>query len=303
MVTALGSGVSRGSVCILNLSEPLDLHLSSSCLDSRISKIASFDRTIWTADCNSNGKQAVIGTNLGAALIDLETRGLSWVYHSKSDIFSQQFVQSGNVVLCGLRNGAIITVDIRERQRGYFDLSAGTSAHRTFLVHPARNEKRSTKFQHRKKFNSSVFMPSAVCSLVALQSYDQYFLGSSMDGSIELFDCRLLQRGAVQSYEGHVNSHNHLQLGVDPSETLLMSGGEDNYLRIWSIKSGELIFEETFSSYVLATICWPRSGSVSRGVQGSLRQPEWYSEGSCDLTHSWGAWLGSYDALFYVHGT
>lgn len=61
MVTALGSGLSRGSVCILNLSEPLDLSLCSSSLDSRISRIASFDRTIWTADCNSNGKQAVIG--------------------------------------------------------------------------------------------------------------------------------------------------------------------------------------------------------------------------------------------------
>nr|XP_029117973.1 uncharacterized protein LOC105036131 isoform X2 [Elaeis guineensis] len=310
LVTALGSGLSSGSVCILNLSEPLDLSLCSSSLDGRISRIASFDRTIWTADCNSNGKQAVIGTNLGAALIDLETRGLSWVYRSKSDVLSQQFDQSGNVVLCGHRNGAVIAVDIRERQRGYSDLLAGSSpripdTHRTAHAHLARNDKRSTKFQHRKNLNSSnaVFMSSAVCSLVALQSYDQYFLGSSMDGSIKLFDCRLLQRGAVQSYEGHVNSHSHLQLGVDPSETLVMSGGEDHYLRIWTIRTGELIFEENFSNSVLATICWPRDGSGAYGVQGSFKQPECCSEGSYEPTHSWGAWLGSCDALCYVHGT
>ncbi|XP_038988063.1 uncharacterized protein LOC103696415 [Phoenix dactylifera] len=313
MVTALGSGLSRGSVCILNLSEPLDLSLVSSSLASRISRIASFESTIWTADCNSNRKQAVIGTNLGAALIDLETRGLSWMYRSKSNILSLQFDQSGNVVLCGHRNGAVIAVDIRERQRGYSDLSAGPSpripdTHRTAHAHLARNDKRSTKFQalqHRETSNSSnaVFMSSAICSLVALQSYDQYFLGSSMDGSIKLFDCRLLQRGAVQSYEGHVNSHSRLQLGVNPSETLVMSGGEDHFLRTWSIKTSELVFEEKFSNSVLATICWPRSGSNSYGVRGSLKQPECYSEGSYELTHSWGAWLGSGDALLYAHGT
>lgn len=41
---------------------------------------------------------------------------------------------------------------------------------------------------------------------------------------IKLFDCRLLQRGSVQSYAGHVNSHTRLQLGVNPSETFLISG-------------------------------------------------------------------------------
>lgn len=41
---------------------------------------------------------------------------------------------------------------------------------------------------------------------------------------IKLFDLRLVQKGAIQSYAGHVNSHNNLPLVVDPSETLLMSG-------------------------------------------------------------------------------
>lgn len=36
----------------------------------------------------------LIGTSQGAALINLESRALSWVCRSKSDIFSQQFDQS-----------------------------------------------------------------------------------------------------------------------------------------------------------------------------------------------------------------
>ena len=34
------------------------------------------------------------GTNLGAALVDLETGRKSWVCHSKSDVFAQQFIHS-----------------------------------------------------------------------------------------------------------------------------------------------------------------------------------------------------------------
>jgi hypothetical protein len=41
---------------------------------------------------------------------------------------------------------------------------------------------------------------------------------------IKIFDLRLTQKGGIQSYEGHVNSHTHLPLAIDPSETLVMSG-------------------------------------------------------------------------------
>ena len=36
----------------------------------------------------------VTGTNLGAALVDLETGIASWVCRSKSDVFAQQIVHS-----------------------------------------------------------------------------------------------------------------------------------------------------------------------------------------------------------------
>ncbi|ONK65546.1 uncharacterized protein A4U43_C07F38210 [Asparagus officinalis] len=238
-------------------------------LHRRALKVNSFDCTIWTTDCSWDGTRAVIGTNLGAALINLETRSSSWVYKTKSDVFSQQFDHSGNVVLCGFRNGAIVEVDVREKQ--------------------SRPSEASSSIQRKKCSSNRTFMSSSVCSLVALQSDDRYFLGSSMDGSIKLFDRHLLQRGAIQSYEGHVNSHSHLQLGVNPSETLMISGGEDQYVRIWSIKTSELIFEENVSNSILSTVCWPQ------GIYSD--------ENPFEQNYSWGAWLGSREGLFYMHGT
>ncbi|BAF20627.2 Os07g0108000 [Oryza sativa Japonica Group] len=41
-----------------------------------------------------NDTLVLIGTNSGAAFFDLERRALSWMYHCKSDILSQQFMQS-----------------------------------------------------------------------------------------------------------------------------------------------------------------------------------------------------------------
>ncbi|TXG67122.1 hypothetical protein EZV62_008397 [Acer yangbiense] len=55
-------------------------------------------------------------TGLGAALVNLDKGTQSWVLHCKSDVLALQLHPSmGNVVLCGLRNGAIVTADIRER--------------------------------------------------------------------------------------------------------------------------------------------------------------------------------------------
>ena len=34
----------------------------------------------------------------------------------------------------------------------------------------------------------------------------------------------MVENGAVRTYEGHNNTHTMLQLGVDPTETLLVSG-------------------------------------------------------------------------------
>ncbi|KAF5207562.1 Transducin/WD40 repeat-like superfamily protein [Thalictrum thalictroides] len=291
LVSTLGSETSGGSVYIVNLNVP------------RIFEVASLNCTIWTAECHADGSQAVIGTNRGAALINLETGALSWLCHSKSDVFSQQFNQAGNVVLCGFRNGAIVTVDVRQKQRGLTDVTHKIPFSSSTSHGPSsRNVQKRTKAWFKLKGSihpsSTIFMPSSISSLATLQTDDQYFLSSSMDGSIKLYDHRLIQRGAVQSYEGHVNSHTPIQLGVDPSERLVMSGGEDGKMRIWSIKTGELLFGTKISKSVPTTVCWPGTGTELKGTS-ELRHR--FDEDLYNPNHSWGAWLASDEEIFYIH--
>lgn len=293
LVTTLGSGGSGGSVYVMDTSGAIDFPAVSLNADGRLERVASFDRTVWTADCNSDGTQVVLGTNNGAALLNLETGALSWLHRCKSDILSLQFVHSGNVVLCGLRNGSIVPIDVRQRQNSLSSsltspITTGTTVPMLSARHNARGRNQSDK----AKPSRVIRMSSAVCSLVALSSDEHYFLGSSMDGLIKLFDLRLIQKGAIQSYAGHVNSHTHLPLVVDPSETLLMSGGEDCTVRIWSIKTGEQIFAHSVPDSLFTALCWPESGHGLNGFSSLF-----------DLNHSWGAWMGSRNGLFYMHGT
>ncbi|GAV75061.1 hypothetical protein CFOL_v3_18540, partial [Cephalotus follicularis] len=293
LITTLGSETSGGSVYILNLVEPLDIALGW----QRLHEVGSYNCTIWTADCKPNSNQALIGTNLGAALINLETGVPSWVFRSKSDVLAQQLDQSGNIVLCGLRNGAIVTVDVREKREGF---TARLIKHRipnSPLGRTGQNPSKWFELKGNLDPSHTIYMPSSVSCLRSLKLYDQYFLASSLDGSVKLYDHRLSKRGAVQSYEGHVNSHTHIQLGVDPSERFVMSGGEDYYLRLWSIKSGELLLANKFFDSVPSTVCWRRAERFV-GMQDERQSHE---ECLLEENHLWKAWLGSREGLFQMH--
>uniref|UniRef100_A0A7N0U7Z8 Transducin/WD40 repeat-like superfamily protein n=1 Tax=Kalanchoe fedtschenkoi TaxID=63787 RepID=A0A7N0U7Z8_KALFE len=279
LLTTTGSERSPGSVYLLNFCDAVL---------QRMHAVASFDYTVWTADCAPNGCDSVIGTNLGARLVNLETGQSSWICRSKSDVLSQQFDLSGNIILCGLRNGAILSLDIRQKD------GSGVRLDRHKISYPISKVHRHSghTFQKRNWFeikgnvdiSSTIFMPSSISSLVFLRSYDQYFLASSMDGSINLYDRRMNKKGEVQSYAGHVNSHTRIQLAVDPSETFLMSGGEDSYMRIWDIKGGELLYAASFMSAVPSTLCWPVSGITT--------------EYQC--RSSSGAWVGSEEGIYLM---
>ncbi|KAL0352633.1 UNVERIFIED_CONTAM: hypothetical protein Sangu_0844600 [Sesamum angustifolium] len=172
--------------------------------------------------------------------------------------------KQGASILCGLRNGAIMTIDTRQRQ-----IRSGHSS-------------------------SAVSMPSSICCLASLKLWDRYFLASSMDGSIKLYDHRLTHRGPVQSYEGNVNSHTRIELGIDPSEKVVMSGGEDCYIRLWNIKSGELLFKDRFMNSIPSTVCWPRIGGLLELTKDGQDHRCYWQD------HSLGAWLGSYEGVFYM---
>ncbi|KAM6595379.1 hypothetical protein CsatA_005903 [Cannabis sativa] len=299
MISTLGSERHGGSLCIINLSEPLEFDHAALFIRRRIQEIANFNCTIWTADCGSNKNRVVIGTNMGAALVDPETGGTSWVLRSKSDVLAQQLVHSGNVVLCGLRNGTVISVDVREKREGSGRLVRHRISQLPLNSTTAKSSKRWFKLSGNLYPSHTIQLPSSISCLVSLQYDDQYFLASSMDGSVKLYDHRLCQRGAVQSYDGHVNSHTRIQLGVDPSERFIMSGGEDCYLRIWSIKSGELLFRDKFSSTILSTVSWQRGEELkpSTGLTGETNTAtDYHEEQSSSIGAS--AWLGSEEGLF-----
>ncbi|XP_062012233.1 uncharacterized protein LOC133728814 [Rosa rugosa] len=294
LVSTLGAEDRGGSLFVINLTELLDFRPNRSILRRNIDEVATFNCTVWTADCRSDGSRAVIGTNLGAALVDLETGVKSWLLRSKSDVLAQQLVHSGNVVLCGLRNGAIVTVDVREKREGF---SARHASHR--IRHspldstPGKSSEKWFKLSGNIHPSHTIKMPSSIACLVSLQFDDQYFLASSMDGTVKLYDHRIIQRGAVQTYEGNVNSHTRLQLGVDPSERFFISGGEDCNLRLWSIKSGELLFEDKLTNTVTPTVCWQKAEAF-KGLQDERQSYD-------NVKHdSLGAWLGSAEGIFYV---
>lgn len=77
------------------------------------------------------------------------------------------------------------------------------------------------------KFSLQVFkyLCPKLISTLANVCYNLFFGSHNMFTSqIKLYDQRMVQRGAVQSYEGNVNSHTKIQLGVDPSENFVASG-------------------------------------------------------------------------------
>lgn len=297
LISTLGSDRSGGSVHILNLAEPFDFPLRASTVWQRQRRIASFHCTIWTADWSSNGNRAIVGTNLGAAVVNLENGVESWVCRGKSDVLALQFDQSGNIALCGFRNGAIVTVDVRENQvvssSRLISHQIPSSPSEKFHGH---SQKQWFKLSGKICPTNTTYMPKSICSLVSLQLYDQYFLASSMDGSINLYDHRQIKKGPVQSYEGQVNSHTRTQLGTDPSEKFLLSGGEDCLTRLWNIKSGKLLFEDRFSTSVPLVSCCQSTERYPSELYGRQNHMG-YSHGQHE---SWGSWLGSQDGLYYV---
>ncbi|EFJ15672.1 hypothetical protein SELMODRAFT_422538 [Selaginella moellendorffii] len=179
--------------------------------------------TVWTADMFPCGTKASIGTHTRAGVVNLQTGQRSWIYHCPHDVLSQKTDSTGNIVVCGFRNGCILSLDIRERR---------------FWKMDSRN---------------SIRMKSSV--------------SSDMSDSIRLWDRRLVGRGWLRSFEGHKNSFSSLQLGIDPTGTVLMSGCEDNAVRIWSLRTGSLLHTETGISCTPAKLVFRASLAAARRLR------------------------------------
>ena len=91
-------------------------------------------------------------------------------------------------------------------------------------------------------------------------------------------------------------------------------GGEDFYLRVWSIKSGEMLYEDKFMNSVPSVVCYTRGAAFMHllkcycsyiGFYFHIYIYGWYGfVGGPDYNrrnHFPGAWLGSEEGLFYVN--
>ncbi|KAM5587017.1 hypothetical protein ABKV19_005790 [Rosa sericea] len=239
-----------------------------SILRRNIDEVATFNCSVWTADCRSDRSCAVIGTNLGAASVDLETGVTSWLLRGKSDVLAQQLVHSGNVVLCGLRNGAIVTVDVREKREGFVARHASQRIQHSPLDSTlGKSSEKWFKLSGNIHPSHTIKMPSSIAWLV------------------KLYDHRIIQRGAVQTYEAHVNSHTRLQLGVDPSERFFISG--------------ELLFEDKLTNTVTPTVCWQKAEGLQDERQKAMTMLNMIAWGlGLDRQKEYFTWIGNFECEY-----
>lgn len=57
----MGSETSGGAIYVLSLDDPFEFSSSSFSIGQRMTQVASFNCTIWTADCDSSASKAVVG--------------------------------------------------------------------------------------------------------------------------------------------------------------------------------------------------------------------------------------------------
>ncbi|KAH8973391.1 hypothetical protein BDL97_01G045000 [Sphagnum fallax] len=336
LVTTLGSAEVSGSLYVLSLKQIPEIREWDRSYRFPFSMSTSVKTgcSVWTTEGSPNGTVASLGMNTGAARVEVERCVLSWLYRSSSACLSQQFDKTGNILLCGFRNGVISTVDLRlppPKESGlhfksHVSVGGGTSRNQlnrrgktsnvkqqkhpggrvggTYVNVPALGYEQAKQSQnwrlndHYCSHSKIMRMDSAICSMVLMHSDENYLLASAMNGVIQQWDRRMVENGAVRTYEGHSNTHTSLQMGVDPSETFLVSGGEDCAVRIWSLTSGRLLHTQTGFSSPTTSVCWPASLRVRSQFEGG----GYWEEFPFETDHTWGLWLGSSSGLQYMHG-
>ncbi|BBM98798.1 DDB1- and CUL4-associated factor 4 [Marchantia polymorpha subsp. ruderalis] len=275
ILTTLGNGGEGGSIYLMRDGQDV---LSERSRPFSGPLRVQINSDIYTAECSPRRKQVSLGLKAGAAILDIERSEVYRTFIAKSSVLAQQFDNSGNLLLCGYRNGMIIPYDLR-------------------LPPPSTSQtrKRNTRSRQSPHYEG-MQMRSTVCSMSLLRSNEFYLIASAMDGQIWQWDRRISGRGPVQTYEGHVNTHSLLQVRLDPSERLLASGGTDGALRIWSVKSSRLLHVERKLSCVPKRICWNTSHCTSN-------EGGWdYFEEPCFKDDSpWALWTGS-TKLLHIRG-
>ncbi|XP_063943200.1 uncharacterized protein LOC108224549 [Daucus carota subsp. sativus] len=173
-----------GSVYVLRLNDPLMLDGRFSNTSPNLLRIADINFRILDADCNSDGSRALFGTNKGVTIMDLET-----------GVASRE-----KIALCGLENGAIVSVDTRQpHKHAWFTPTLNLQS---LIMHSKRGrfELHGNIYESRTLSLSPPRFTSSISCLTSLKLYKQYFLASSEDGTeVENVKLKVLVRFSPSS--------------------------------------------------------------------------------------------------------
>ncbi|KAI6129946.1 hypothetical protein EDD17DRAFT_1173865 [Pisolithus thermaeus] len=186
----------------------LHFPLDTTTEDIRVSRIDSrVACDIWTADLR--GSRLALGARSQLVCIDdVANRATIHNLPTYSDVFS--VAQENHVIYAGLRNGGIFRFDTRTWG------SKGDALLDGLFTQP----------------HNSITNLRLLC--------DFQLLVSNVDGKISTFDLRFPAiRTPLKAYTGNVNSYViKVPIAVDPSEDFLFAAGQDNRIRLWSLRSG-----------------------------------------------------------------
>ena len=108
------------------------------------------------------------------------------------------------------------------------------------------------------------------------------FIVAGMDHQLELFDVRLVSRGPLLKFVEHKNSSSRTRFSIDSELDLLACNGDDNQLRVWSTRSGQLIHERPVKSLGLKTQSPDQLQLAMGGVIGMGGKESWLKVWTAD---------------------
>ncbi|XP_015922498.1 uncharacterized protein [Parasteatoda tepidariorum] len=164
--------------------------------------------TVFSCCCNSFVRNFAVGSELSVTIEN--SMGRLYSRHAYGNVHSIQYNDTGDLLYCGLHNGAFSVMDLRMREEP----------------------------TNLKLFDSGI---NECC---VLGNKEEIILGS-FDGVVCKFDLRMLKdREAkkdslvVAEYLEHVHSVKKKPFSVNETLGLLCATGKDNQTRVWSLKGG-----------------------------------------------------------------
>lgn len=191
--------------------------------------------SLWCAEWKPQASHVALGVTQGAMLFDITTSRVTTMWTKKSDVFAQGFDSTGNTLFNGSRDGMVRGVDLRANPR-----EARDGSH-----HPI------------------IMQKSPVCCVKILHD-DNYLVVSSFNGKIQRWDRRLVR--PVVAYGEHVNQYTHLSFTLAQDYSLLIAGGQDKLLRIWDLRSGQLLQQlRPFTQHIIKNVAFGDDWKLARG--------------------------------------